>query len=99
LLSRVERLRVLPPGAFWPPPKIDSALVRLTRDDQLGPDANAFSQFVHQLFSARRKMLRKALANTAADPQRVLDATGFDPQARPETFLPAQLLALYRAAQ
>ena len=32
LLSRVEVLRTLPPQAFWPAPKIDSALVRMTRD-------------------------------------------------------------------
>ena len=39
LLARVEILRTLPPQAFWPMPKIESALVRMTRQDRLGPRA------------------------------------------------------------
>src|SRR5688500_8352772 len=56
LLARVELLRTLPPQAFWPPPKIDSALVRMTRiDDGKTEDAAAFGRFVQKLFSFRRK--------------------------------------------
>ena len=98
LLSRVELLRTLPPQAFWPPPKIDSALVRLTRDDRLGPAARDFSRFVHQLFSFRRKTLRRALAQAGYDgAARVLAAQQIDPQHRPEVLTPEQLLALFRA--
>lgn len=96
LLSRVEVLRTLPPQAFWPPPKIDSALVRLTRDDQLGEQARAFGQFVHKLFSFRRKTLRKALemsGHTAS-----LESLGHDGAGRAESLSPAQLLALFRAS-
>jgi 16S rRNA (adenine1518-N6/adenine1519-N6)-dimethyltransferase len=62
LLANVEVLRTLPPQAFWPAPKIDSALVRMTRNDQLGPDAPTVGRFVQKLFAARRKTLRKALS-------------------------------------
>src|SRR5436190_1071563 len=60
MLAEVEYLRKLPPGAFWPAPKVDSALVRMRRRDRLGARAGAFSTFVHQILSARRKTLRKA---------------------------------------
>jgi 16S rRNA (adenine1518-N6/adenine1519-N6)-dimethyltransferase len=96
MLSRVELLRSLPPQAFWPAPKIDSALVRLHRDDQLGPAAGGFARFVHQLFAARRKTLRKALAQAGHDPA-MLDALGIDPQARPEVLGPQTLWSLYQA--
>jgi len=39
LLARVEILRTLPPQAFWPMPKIESALVRMTRENRLGERA------------------------------------------------------------
>src|SRR3954449_12011068 len=63
LLSRVEVLRTLPPQAFWPPPKIESSLVRMRRANQLGTKQRAqdFSRFLHEVFSARRKTLRKAM--------------------------------------
>ena len=100
LLSRVEVLRTLPPQAFWPPPKIDSALVRLTRDDRLGPVARGFARFIHQLFSFRRKTLRRALAQAGYDDvERVLAAQQTDPQLRPEVLTPEQLLALFRAVE
>jgi 16S rRNA (adenine1518-N6/adenine1519-N6)-dimethyltransferase len=93
LLSRVEVLRTLPPQAFWPAPKIDSALVRLTRDDRLGDLARPFGMFVQKLFSFRRKTLRKALemAGVEAD----LAALGMDPALRAEMFTPDQLLRLF----
>ena len=98
LLARVQVLRTLPPQAFWPAPRIDSALACLTRDDRLGAAANAFSVFVHKLFSFRRKTLRKALALAGHDDQLLLAATGFDGQLRPEAFTPEQLLLLYSAS-
>jgi 16S rRNA (adenine1518-N6/adenine1519-N6)-dimethyltransferase len=98
LLSRVEVLRTLPPQAFWPAPKIDSALVRLRHDDRLGPRAAGFGTFVHKLFSFRRKTLRKALAQAGYEPAAVLERVGLDGQLRPEVFTPEQLLALYGAS-
>lgn len=93
LLSRVEVLRTLPPGAFWPPPKIDSALVRLTRDDRLGERARAFGLFVQKVFSFRRKTLRKAV--DMAGLVVPFDELGLDPSRRAEAFTPEQLLTMF----
>ena len=99
LLARVEVLRTLPPQAFWPAPKVESSLVRLVRDDRLGTRerAMAFGQFVHALFSFRRKTLRRALSQAGYDAEAALAATGFDGQLRPETFSAEELLRLYDA--
>lgn len=98
MLARVEVLRTLPPQAFWPAPKIESALVCMVREDRLGESANAFSRFVHQLFSARRKTLRKALSQAEYPADTMLAATGLDGAVRPERLTPEQILALFRAA-
>jgi 16S rRNA (adenine1518-N6/adenine1519-N6)-dimethyltransferase len=97
LMARVEVLRTLPPQAFWPAPKVDSSLVRLTRDDRLGDRARAVGQFVHSIFSFRRKTLRRALAQAGYDADAAVAATGFDGGLRPEAFTPEQLLQLYEA--
>jgi 16S rRNA (adenine1518-N6/adenine1519-N6)-dimethyltransferase len=94
MLSRVEVLRTLPPQAFWPAPKIDSALVRLQRDNHLGIRAQQFSTFVHDIFSFRRKTLRKAMSQAGHDPQ-ILEKLKIDPQLRPENLTPDQFFALF----
>jgi 16S rRNA (adenine1518-N6/adenine1519-N6)-dimethyltransferase len=97
LLSRVEVLRTLPPQAFWPPPKIDSALVRMTRDDRSNGNAAAFGRFVQKLFSFRRKTLRKALSQAGYDADAAIAVTQLDRQARPEVLSVAQLQGLFAA--
>lgn len=97
MLAKVELLRTISPQVFWPPPKIESALVRMTRDNRLENNAPAFSIFVHQVFSYRRKTLRKALSEAGHDP-RVLEALKIDPQARPETLAPEKFLELFDAS-
>jgi 16S rRNA (adenine1518-N6/adenine1519-N6)-dimethyltransferase len=60
----VELLRVMPPAVFWPRPKVDSAIVRITLDPQRRasiPDRPFFHQFVRSLFIHRRKFLRGVL--------------------------------------
>jgi 16S rRNA (adenine1518-N6/adenine1519-N6)-dimethyltransferase len=96
LLSRVEVLRTLPPQAFWPAPKIASALVRMRRENQLrsADRARNFSRFLHEIFSARRKTIRRALERTNAKPT-ALQLLNIDPQLRPENLAPVQFLALY----
>ena len=97
MLARAEVLRTLPPQAFWPMPKIDSALVRLTRDDRLGAHAGEFSRFVHALFSFRRKTLRRAVAQAGFDADAVLSRTGIDGQKRAEEFAPQELWKMFLA--
>lgn len=95
LLAKVEVLKVLPASIFWPPPKIDSALVRMTRQDRLGDTAREFSRFVAQLFSFRRKTLAKALAmmETEIDPA----ALSGKEKRRAEDFTPAMIHELFEA--
>ncbi len=97
LLSRVEVLRTLPPQAFWPAPKIESALVRLIREDQLGGDAPEMTRFVQSLFAARRKTLRKALSQAGLSADAMLAAIGVDGRRRPEELSPVEFLALFHA--
>ena len=99
MLSEVEVLRTLPPQAFWPPPKIDSALVRMVRRDRLGPDAAPFSAFLQKIFSARRKMLRKALGNATPDAERLLGEAGLEGRVRPEEVSAEDLWRLYELAR
>lgn len=94
MLANVEVLRTLPPQAFWPAPKIESALVRLRRADRLGIDAPAFGRFVHTIFSARRKTLRKSLLQADIDPG-VLLGLSIDPQLRPENLSPEQFARIF----
>jgi 16S rRNA (adenine1518-N6/adenine1519-N6)-dimethyltransferase len=98
MLAEVKILRTIPPQAFWPAPKIESALVRLDRRDQLGETAAAFGRFVHQLFSARRKTVRRALTQAGYDADEILASQGMNPTARPETLDPQTLHRLFLAA-
>jgi 16S rRNA (adenine1518-N6/adenine1519-N6)-dimethyltransferase len=99
LLAEVEVLRTLPPQAFWPAPKIDSALVRMVRRDRLGERSTAVSRFVAGVFSARRKTLRKALDVAGVPAERVAALSGFDLSLRPEVFTPGELLRLWEALE
>ena len=98
MLAKVEILRTLPPQAFWPAPKIESSLVRLTLANRLGELAASFSGFVHSVFAYRRKTLRKAMSQAGFDAEAVLVSTGIDPQVRPEVLSPDAWMALFRAA-
>lgn len=97
MLSHVELLRTLPPQAFWPAPKIDSSLVRMTREDRLGLAAKDFGRFVHSVFSFRRKTLRRALVQAGYDAARVLSTAGLDGQRRAEEFEPEFFWQMFKS--
>src|SRR5690606_33523806 len=82
---RVERLFDIPPGAFRPIPKVDSAFVRLV-PHQTKPvevdDPALLGRIVTQAFSQRRKTLRNALKGLLDEP--AITAAGLDPALRPE---------------
>ena len=81
----LDRLFVVPPGAFRPQPEVHSAIVRLVpRAQAIAPEVSdaVFRRVVTAAFSGRRKTLRNALAG-------LLDAVGItsagiDPGLRPE---------------
>lgn len=82
---QVEKLFNVGPGAFTPPPKVDSAFVRLKPYTHLPWQATNhkhFSMLVKQAFSQRRKTLRRSLKNLAEDKDFVL--SGIDANLRPE---------------
>jgi 16S rRNA (adenine1518-N6/adenine1519-N6)-dimethyltransferase len=93
---RVERLFTVAPGSFRPPPKVRSALLRLTprAEPLVAPDEAAeLRRFVTACFSRRRKQLHNAVPGATADGLRAL---GFDPRVRPETLDPAAFVRLWR---
>ena len=59
----IEYVLGVGPGAFCPPPKVKSAVIRLTRNTRisLGCDEKLFRQIVKMAFNQRRKTLRNAL--------------------------------------
>jgi 16S rRNA (adenine1518-N6/adenine1519-N6)-dimethyltransferase len=59
----IEYLFKVPPGVFFPPPKVMSAVIRLTRNqrEKLECDEVLFKAVVKQAFQNRRKTLRNAL--------------------------------------
>lgn len=59
----IEYLFTVGSGAFAPPPKVQSAVIRLTRNRRtsLGCDENAFKNIVKTAFGQRRKTLRNSL--------------------------------------
>ncbi len=85
----IEPVRIVKPGAFHPPPKVDSAVVRLVaRERPLAEETDAFRAVVRGAFEQRRKTLRNALLGAYRDPARVdaaLAAAGIDGKVRGET--------------
>ncbi len=100
--SKPEIVLRIPPGAFRPPPRVKSALVKLTLPGarvSLGlSDDKKFLEFVQECFSHKRKTLRNNLLALATDERihRVLSACGFRSDARAEQLTLAQFAALYR---
>jgi len=91
---------VVPPGAFRPPPKVDSAVVRLVpRDpDTVGIiDRKRFADVVRAAFGQRRKTLRNAL-NGVVTPEQ-FEAAGVRSDARAEQLDVAQFIALANVPQ
>ena len=103
-VARVERLFRVPAGAFTPPPRVESAVIRLTPrpDPAVTPEEEArFRAMVQGAFGMRRKQMRRIVRSLfEVDPDRaesLLAASGIDPEARPETLSPEQFAALMRA--
>ncbi|WP_313445963.1 16S rRNA (adenine(1518)-N(6)/adenine(1519)-N(6))-dimethyltransferase RsmA [Stenotrophomonas indicatrix] len=94
----VTSLFVVPPGAFRPPPKVDSAVVRLVPRDPASidiKDHKRFAEVVKAAFGQRRKTLRNALNNVVSAEQFV--AAGVRPDARAEQLDVAEFIALANA--
>jgi len=63
--ARMQIARKLPPSVFWPPPKVDSAVILIERDHEAQAkiaDRTLFHNFIRDIFTQRRKRLAGVLA-------------------------------------
>ncbi len=96
LLSEPRIAMSLPARAFTPPPKVDSAVVRLVPRAERPSDAliAAVQTVTAAAFGQRRKMLRSSLRSLGG--AALCETVGLDPNARAETAPPAAFLAMAR---
>jgi 16S rRNA (adenine1518-N6/adenine1519-N6)-dimethyltransferase len=98
-----RQVRKVPAGAFFPKPRVDSALVRfvpLARPHLVGPERREFLDLMGEAFRFRRKTATNALARATGRPAdevaAALEGQGHDPRVRLETLAVAQLVALWK---
>ncbi len=105
LVADVEQLFTVKAGAFRPPPKVDSAVVRIAprRAAELPDpaDQEVTRRLIHVAFQRRRQQLQRTLREAwDVDPEvaaNLITALGLPPTARAETLSPQQFLTLARS--
>jgi 16S rRNA (adenine1518-N6/adenine1519-N6)-dimethyltransferase len=100
LAFTVKKIANVDKSAFWPAPKIDSAIIQLTTADHginLVENTQNLIVFVREIFQKRRKKLSTILSGTI-DRDSLTDL-GIDPNLRPENLSPDQFLKLYLTCQ
>lgn len=101
LYARVEKMYTLPPGAFAPPPKVHSTVLRLTiepRQQELDVAGDGFIDFLRASFAQKRKTLWNNLKTKYDEPrlkQALADAR-VNPTVRAEALSLEQSAAIYR---
>ena len=105
-VARAEMLFKVPAGAFSPPPKVESAVVRITplAEPLVSPEEERpFRLLVQGAFGMRRKQMRRVVRSfynlDAEHADQLLARAGIEAEVRPETLSPAQFAALLRAAK
>lgn len=106
VLASVERVFDIPAGAFRPPPKVDSSVIRITPSTQpilREGEQPRFRSFVQSLFSQRRKQIGTILrglppsaAGVPAVTLAALTTLGIPATERPERLTPQQFVELFR---
>jgi 16S rRNA (adenine1518-N6/adenine1519-N6)-dimethyltransferase len=101
-VANVEQVLTVPASAFRPPPKVESAVVRLTpRAEPLVAIESlpAFRAFVQAAFGLRRKQMQRVLRTarglSSEQASAVLERAGIDPSARPEVLSPQTFAKLF----
>ena len=102
LYANVEKLFTLPPGAFSPPPKVHSTVVRLTvasRIEGFDVPEEGFIDFLRKSFGQKRKTLWNNLKSDypLAALRAALEKSGVKPTVRAEALSLEKSAALYRA--
>jgi len=96
LAFSIELVADVNKNAFWPVPKIDSAIIKIIPRDQgisQVSDVENFLIFVRTIFQQRRKKLSTILNKQISKTK--LASLGLDPDLRPENLSPAQFLILF----
>jgi 16S rRNA (adenine1518-N6/adenine1519-N6)-dimethyltransferase len=89
-LASVRKVGILPPGCFWPPPKVDSAIVSIMPHEKpMVDDPEAFGRFLQGIFSRRRKQLGTIIGRDAPLPD------GVSGTMRPEELSVESFVALH----
>lgn len=102
-LGKVEIDRIVPRGVFHPPPRVDSAVVRIDLHgrEPRATDPRRFRLLVKAGFAQRRKVLKNALEASRVAPRERLEealrASGIDPVRRGETLSVEEWESLDRA--
>jgi 16S rRNA (adenine1518-N6/adenine1519-N6)-dimethyltransferase len=86
---------MVPPQVFYPPPRVESAVVVMTRKPA-PEEAERAVHLARAAFGQRRKMLRRSLAQVLDDTATSLEAAGIDPTDRAEDLAPEDYLRLAR---
>jgi 16S rRNA (adenine1518-N6/adenine1519-N6)-dimethyltransferase len=97
LYARVEKRFTLPPGAFVPPPKVHSTVLRLTiapQAEKLGVEPDEFMQFLKLSFGQKRKTLLNNLKTEYED--KAVRAALSEARVRPD--IRAEAMSLEKAA-
>jgi 16S rRNA (adenine1518-N6/adenine1519-N6)-dimethyltransferase len=97
LLGDARLLFRVPPQVFFPPPRVESALIQIVRRPPPARSGRAI-ELAAAGFGQRRKMLRSSLKGLLADPAGVLAGVGIDATRRAEELSPADYLRLAEAA-
>jgi len=104
--AEVQRFKKLPPAAFWPPPEVESAVVRIAPRRRRPDDKTltALERIAGALFTHRRKkaasgLHRIGLAKTREGARGLLEKVRASPDARPEDLTVSQFLALAKTAR
>jgi 16S rRNA (adenine1518-N6/adenine1519-N6)-dimethyltransferase len=93
----VEKGFRVAPSAFFPPPRVDSEVIRLrprVAEEVRVCGFAPFASVVRVAFTQRRKQLRNSLSALVAEPEIWLRSAGIDPSRRPETLSVAEFAAL-----
>jgi 16S rRNA (adenine1518-N6/adenine1519-N6)-dimethyltransferase len=103
-VARAELLFGVPAGAFAPPPKVESAVVRITPLAEplvTSDEENPFRVLVQSAFGMRRKQMRRVVRTLysldAEQADELLTRAGIEPEVRPETLSVEQFVGLMKA--
>jgi 16S rRNA (adenine1518-N6/adenine1519-N6)-dimethyltransferase len=98
-LCATDFAMTIPASAFSPPPKVESALIRITprAEQPNGAEFKAMEKLTAAAFGQRRKMLRGALRGLGGEA--LLERAGIDPQRRAETLSVGEFVKLMRCLE